>query len=200
MPNTNIKLAAITGSDLSGQAITQQSGGTTTNCTATTGQTCNFPIIAYGWNVISLLFVLAIWAFFIATLIGGVTYLFSMGGEEGTGRAKKTFINSVIGLLLVFGSYNILNFIIQEVGPSLQQNSLSIGALVGRTYEILTVLSGAGFILLLLYGGVQYLLSAGNDEGAARAKKTITTAIIGIVMVAFAYTIARMILTILGIK
>ncbi len=81
-----------------------------------------------------------------------------------------------------------------------KQNSLSIGALVGRTYEILTVLSGAGFILLLLYGGVQYLLSAGNDEGAARAKKTITTAIIGIVMVAFAYTIARMILTILGIK
>ncbi|KKR11262.1 MAG: hypothetical protein UT39_C0009G0022 [Candidatus Woesebacteria bacterium GW2011_GWA1_39_21] len=56
---------------------------------------------------------------------------------------------------------------------------------------VASVLFLAGIILfiMLILGGFKYLTSAGNPENAAAAQKTITYAIIGIVIVALAYLI-----------
>jgi len=43
--------------------------------------------------------------------------------------------------------------------------------------------------IMLLYGGFKYLTSAGNPESVASAQKTLTYAIIGIVLIALSYLI-----------
>ena len=49
--------------------------------------------------------------------------------------------------------------------------------------------AGIALFLLLLVGGFKYLTSGGNPEGVASAQKTITYALIGIVIIALAYLI-----------
>lgn len=48
----------------------------------------------------------------IMVLIGGFTWMTSMGDEERVGRAKKTISGAVIGIVLVLVSWSIVTFVI----------------------------------------------------------------------------------------
>jgi TRAP-type C4-dicarboxylate transport system permease small subunit len=62
----------------------------------------------------------------------------------------------------------------------------------------LLALAGIAIFLMLIIGGFKYILSGGNPEAAAGARRTITYAIIGLVLVASAYLILFLIETITG--
>jgi hypothetical protein len=51
---------------------------------------------------------------------------------------------------------------------------------------------------MLIYGGFRYVTSAGNDTAVATAKKTITYALIGLIIVAFAQVIVHFVLNNVG--
>jgi len=69
------------------------------------------------------------------------------------------------------------------------QSQINSGELVGA---VTTLLSNAAVILMgfvgalsvifLIVGGIQYITSAGNSDGSARAKKTITYAVGGLIL------------------
>lgn len=48
-------------------------------------------------------------------------------------------------------------------------------------------------ILFLIVGGYQYITSAGNEEQAKRGLRTVTNAIIGIVVIVLSYTIVTVV-------
>ncbi len=50
-------------------------------------------------------------------------------------------------------------------------------------------------ILIMLYGGFVWLTSAGNEEKVGQAKKIITAAIIGLVIIFVSYAIAEFVIT-----
>lgn len=50
-------------------------------------------------------------------------------------------------------------------------------------------------VLVIVWGGINYIGSAGNEETAKTAKKTITYGIIGVVIAGFAYAIVSVIVT-----
>ncbi len=50
-------------------------------------------------------------------------------------------------------------------------------------------------IVILLYGGFVWLTSAGNEEKVGQAKKIITAAIIGLVIVFISYAIAQFVIS-----
>jgi hypothetical protein len=56
---------------------------------------------------------------------------------------------------------------------------------------VTSILSFAGIVLfiLLIVGGFKYLTSGGNPESVASAQKTLTYAILGIVLIALSYLI-----------
>lgn len=56
-----------------------------------------------------------------------------------------------------------------------------------------TILYVAGFIAIvyLIYNGIQYITSAGDETKATKAKTGIINAIIGILVIALAFAIAR---------
>ncbi|HEY1074787.1 MAG TPA: pilin [Patescibacteria group bacterium] len=60
--------------------------------------------------------------------------------------------------------------------------------LILRLGQILTYLIGAVILVYILMAALQYITAAGNDSKQAEAKKTITSAIVGFIIVLFAFT------------
>ncbi len=52
-------------------------------------------------------------------------------------------------------------------------------------------LLGIIFVILMIYGGYNYMAARGNDEMVEEAKKTIRRAVIGLVIVLMAYAITE---------
>ena len=77
----------------------------------------------------------------------------------------------------------------------------SVSKLVSLFLNIVFVLSGLILLFFFILGGIGMISSAGaNDpQKSEQAKKTITSAVIGFVIVLTAYLIVKLILTILGI-
>jgi len=65
-----------------------------------------------------------------------------------------------------------------------------IPQIVGRLISALLGLFGALFLVLIIYGGVQYMLAGGDEKKVMAARQTIINAIIGMVIVALSYAIA----------
>jgi hypothetical protein len=55
--------------------------------------------------------------------------------------------------------------------------------------DIVALLTGLAAVILIIISGISMITSGGNTEAAANARKRITNAIIGLVVVAFAWTI-----------
>lgn len=65
-----------------------------------------------------------------------------------------------------------------------------------------SLLSLAGIILfvMLVIGGFRYIMSGGNPEAAAGARRTLTYAVVGLIVVAGAYLVLVIIEEITGAK
>jgi hypothetical protein len=48
-------------------------------------------------------------------IYGGIMLLISAGSSDKVGKAKTILINAIIGLVLIFASYMIVNFVIKNV-------------------------------------------------------------------------------------
>lgn len=62
-----------------------------------------------------------------------------------------------------------------------------------RIIQILLAVAGLIAVIFLIVGGFRYITAAGNEETAEAAKKTITNAIIGIVVIILAFVIVRVV-------
>jgi cytochrome bd-type quinol oxidase subunit 2 len=61
--------------------------------------------------------------------------------------------------------------------------------------NLLSVLVGVAAVIMIMVGGLRYITSAGNAEGAKSARSTITYALIGLVVVALAQIIVHFVIT-----
>ena len=59
---------------------------------------------------------------------------------------------------------------------------------------------GAIFLVLAIYGGYNWMMARGNEDMVEKAKKTITNATIGLIVVLSAYAIVRIIVVVIGSK
>ncbi|HEX7042525.1 MAG TPA: hypothetical protein VF189_04700 [Patescibacteria group bacterium] len=63
-------------------------------------------------NAINLLFVVAALLALGFLILGGIKWLTSQGEKEGIGKARETIVAAVVGLIIIFLSYLIVNFIL----------------------------------------------------------------------------------------
>lgn len=71
-------------------------------------------------NGINFLFVVAAMLALVFLIIGGVKWLTSQGEKEGVNKARETIVASIVGLVIIFLSYLIVNFVLNLfVGVSL---------------------------------------------------------------------------------
>ena len=67
-----------------------------------------------------------------------------------------------------------------------------------KVISSLLALAGIVLFVLIVVGGFKYILSGGNPDAAASARRTITYSIIGLVVIASAYLILVIIREITG--
>ncbi len=65
--------------------------------------------------------------------------------------------------------------------------------IIDKAANILALVAGIGAVIMILIGAFFYVTSAGNAENAAKAKARILSALIGLVVVALAWTVVRLI-------
>jgi len=73
----------------------------------------------------------------------------------------------------------------------------SIPVLIGRVLSWALGLSGTVFLLMFLYGGVEYIIFADENQKAENGKKTIVYAVIGMAIIAFSTIILKWVLNLL---
>lgn len=74
-----------------------------------------------------------------------------------------------------------------ESGQNLTER---VGALLGAALSLI----GVVFLVLIIYGGFLWMTAAGDQEKVKKAKNLITSAIIGLVIIAAGYAIVRFVL------
>ncbi len=52
---------------------------------------------------------------FVIVIIAGIQWMVASGNEEKVGRAKKTLLWSLLGLVIIFSAYTLISFIIQTI-------------------------------------------------------------------------------------
>ena len=81
--------------------------------------------------------------------------------------------------------------------------SLFLGArdipeLIAAIIRILLMIGGAIAVLFVIIGGYQYLTSGGNEEAAEKGRKTVTNALIGVVVVVLSWVIVNVVVNTVG--
>ncbi|MEK7452346.1 MAG: hypothetical protein AAB664_03325 [Patescibacteria group bacterium] len=76
--------------------------------------------------------------------------------------------------------------------------SLGLSTVIGRGISFLLGAVGMVFVIIVIYGGIMYMTSAGVEDKVKTAKKMITQAIIGIIIIISAYAISSYVLIGLG--
>jgi amino acid transporter len=66
-----------------------------------------------------------------------------------------------------------------------------INGIYGNLFTILTLVAGIAAVIYLVWAGIQYISAGGNAEKVKKARASIITAVIGVIVVAAAFYILR---------
>lgn len=86
----------------------------------------------------------------------------------------------------------------QSYGYEDPLGGVSIPSLVARIINQVLPLVGALFLIMFIWGGVQWFTAGGDEGKVKRARQTLTNAAIGIAIVMGAYLLVANVLNILG--
>jgi hypothetical protein len=75
----------------------------------------------------------------------------------------------------------------------------SVGQIITNIIPNIYIVAGLVFFVLLIGGGIGYMLSSGDEKAIAKSWKTITNAVIGLAIIIGSAFIIRILETILGI-
>ena len=112
------------------------------------------------------------------------------------------FLASFLGLAIL-SLFLPLNLLAQGLTPIPNPDTAHLvnipdfGQLLVKIIQIFLAFAGAIAVVFLMVGGFQYVASRGNEEGVEKAKKAISAAIIGLVIIVMAYAIVTIINTLL---
>jgi len=67
--------------------------------------------------------------------------------------------------------------------------------IIKNVINVLSIIGGAVAVVMIVIGGLRYVFSGGDSNGLSGAKNTILYAIVGLVIILFAQTIVKFVLT-----
>ena len=153
---------------------------------------------SYVWtialNIVSM--VLGIVGYIAVALVmwGGIQYMTAQGEPTKIAKGKKTITNSLIGLIIVMTASIISGAISGIVSSAAGMGSSSGKEFFGHIFERVFFWSGVIAVIMIVYGGIQYITSAGNPSGLTKAKTTIIYSVVGLLVVIMAAAIVNVVL------
>jgi len=88
----------------------------------------------------------------------------------------------------------------QEIKGPLGNEITNLGDLVNKLIDFIIPFCGIILLLVLIWGGYDYLLSHGDPEKVKSGKGKITAGIIGFIIIILAYTLTKLIAYIFGMQ
>lgn len=76
----------------------------------------------------------------------------------------------------------------------------TIDHVISSGFNIVLTVAGVLFMILFLLGGIQYLASAGHEEGTKKARQLLLDSVIGLVIVVMAWAVGIYVLQLLGLS
>jgi len=150
-------------------------------------------------NVINFLATLATWITLLGIVIGGIMYVLATGDETKIARAKRILLLSVLGLLIVLIRAVIVNEVYGVLG--LAPFVAGTSTLAQIIWNIIVFLRGIIAwiaVLFLVWGGIMYITSTGDEQKTNRAKQAILVAVIGLFIAAVSINIAHAVFVAIG--
>ncbi len=83
-------------------------------------------------------------------------------------------------------------------GPGDTAGTTGIANIIETVINLLSLLVGVVAVIMIIVGGLKYIMSSGDASNTASAKNTILFAIVGLVVVALAQIIVRFVLNKVG--
>jgi len=113
-------------------------------------------------------------------------------------KNKKIILSAFLVLLILTPCLVLADWEVPGVGPGDGKYHNVTGdfdaAVIGATNWLLGFVTMLG-VLVIIWGGINYIGSAGDEEKARTAKKTITYGLLGVVVAGFAYAAVSVIVT-----
>lgn len=78
--------------------------------------------------------------------------------------------------------------------------AITIGSLISKTLPYIFGAAGIALLVYLVIGGLQMMISRGDPKAMQSAQAKITNALIGFVIVFFAFTLVQIIGQVLGLE
>jgi len=145
-------------------------------------------------------------------IYAGVKYITSQGDPSATAQAQSTLINSLAGLAIALVAIGVVSFIGNQAGGgaggvtrigldlSVLPNPAGVNNQSGSSPFLEILLSwafriiGAVAFLVLVIGGLRYVLSQGDPQNVNKAKNMIMYALIGLVVAIVAQSIVSLVI------
>ena len=118
-------------------------------------------------------------------------------------RKNLAYLTTILFLMLASTTHAQIGLPRQQ--PSGQGAKINNNAggdlsnLISNTINLFFAIGGIAFTIMIIWGAVEWILSGGDKEGIAKARKRITTSIIGLVVLSLTFVITIVVGQITGI-
>ncbi|MBX4186749.1 MAG: pilin [Candidatus Doudnabacteria bacterium] len=143
------------------------------------------------------------WTALAYLMFAGFRMIMSQGNEEDIAKAKSTFQWTLSGFVLALLSYVLIYAISDFLGVAKDGTSGGAGGLQtlnpleSQTFGELFIVMFKNFLIvaglismfLIILSGFRYITSRGNDEQVGQAKRGLTWAVIGLIVILLSYVI-----------
>ncbi|MBR3322792.1 hypothetical protein IKG13_01905 [Candidatus Saccharibacteria bacterium] len=127
-------------------------------------------------------------------IYGGIQYMIGQGDPNKVAKGKRTITNSVIGLIIVM-SASIISGVIADIVSGARDSGENGSNFFLEIFNKVFIWSGVVAVIMIVYGGIQYITSTGNPQGITKAKTTILYSVIGLLVVLFASAIVNVVVS-----
>ena len=115
----------------------------------------------------------------------------------------RRFFSFLLFLALIITGLSIANFVFAQnldVGTNVISNTIALSAtdpriIIGRIINIALLFLGVIVVALIIYAGFVWMTSGGNEDKVSQAKKILTNAVIGLVIILSAWGIVSFVLS-----
>lgn len=128
----------------------------------------------------------------IFTILMGVSLLFGVGGEVAQAQTSQLF--SECNDTQVAAQSPELCDVASSANSAEDAGLFGTDSLLSRVTRVIIFVTGGVSVLMIVIGGLRYVLSNGDPQGISSAKNTILYAIIGLVIALLAEAILRLVL------
>ena len=111
--------------------------------------------------------------------------------------------------LIKYAQYAVAGFLSLTARPALALTTsigpeaasfTDLGKLITTSLQVILIAAGLMVLFFLIFGGIRYITSSGDEKQAEQAQKTITSALIGLIIIVAAYALAKVLEAVFGIR